>query len=160
MSDYEALSLIAACLALAISLVTVHAQRKLQREANELQRATAELSRKQLELIVRSEQEGQLARISLNLKSNSPGYRLQIHSLGPADAHEIEVSCPSTSIETTLVSEQEIQDKCPISRLRPAETASLIAAVYLASPPTYKVNVRWRNGQGRQFEEEYVVSQP
>jgi hypothetical protein len=160
MSDYEALSLVAACLALCISLVTVHAQRKLQREANDLQRATAELSRKQLELIERSEREGQVARVSLSLKSASPGYRLLVRNLGPADAHEIEVSCPASQLESTLVSTQEVRDKCPIARLRASETASLMASLYLASPPTFNVTVRWKNSQGTQFEEDYVVAQP
>ena len=48
MTTFETLTLLAALLAVAVSLYTLHEQRKLQKEANELQRATAELAKKQI----------------------------------------------------------------------------------------------------------------
>jgi hypothetical protein len=49
------LSIIVSCLAAVISLVVWSGQRKLTRESNDLQRATAELAKKQLELLLREE---------------------------------------------------------------------------------------------------------
>jgi hypothetical protein len=160
MSDFEALSLVVSCLALVVSLLALNAQRRLQRESNDLQRATAELSRKQLELINKSEAEGNNATLSISLVKQGQGHRVLVRNLGPADALNIGLTSLGEALETVLVPPDELEDKCPIPRLRPSESASLIATVYLASPALFKMRASWQTETGQQFQEEFVVGQP
>ena len=67
MSYYEFLSIIISCLAALISLIVWSGQRKLTRESNDLQKATAELAKKQLDILVREEKGKNTARLALSL---------------------------------------------------------------------------------------------
>ena len=157
MSDFEILSILVACLALVISLVTFSGQRRLQREANELQKTTAALSKRQLELIEEQEHVKAEAKLSLSLVEDGRGHKLILRNLGPADATEVEIQSLGANPDDVLLVKQEVDAKFPLKRLRPSEEIRMIAAVYLGSPLVFKVLLRWRNGDGAQCEEEHSL---
>ena len=63
MSTFEVLSVLLSCLALLVSLVVWSGQRRLQKEANDLQKATAELSKRQYQMLEKQELEPLFARM-------------------------------------------------------------------------------------------------
>jgi hypothetical protein len=157
MSDFEVLSILVACIALVISLVTFNGQRRLQREANELQKTTAALSKRQLELIDEQERVKTEAKLSVSLSEDGRGHKLVIRSLGPADATDVEIQSLGTTPEDVLLVKQEVDAKFPVRRLRPSEEIRMIAAVYLGSPLVFKLLLKWRNGDGSPCQEEYTL---
>lgn len=95
MSQYEILATVISCIAVLVSLISWNGQRtlqretnlqheKLQREANELQRATSELAKKQLELLNREERGKNTARLSLDLLREGNNFRFQLTNIGEA----------------------------------------------------------------------------
>lgn len=67
MSKFEIITIIIACISAFISLLAIAGQRKLQREANDMQRAPSSLSQKQLEILEREDKEKVETRIKLDL---------------------------------------------------------------------------------------------
>lgn len=151
-SYFELLSIIVACLALVVSLVVWHGQRKLQKEANELQRATAELSRRQLATIDKEEAEAKVANLSLTLEKRGSDYVLALTNFGPAVAKEVRVAPVSESIEDSLLVQDELDAKFPRSRLLPHERIGLMARVYLGSPSKFFVRLEWNDDSGQHSE--------
>jgi hypothetical protein len=92
MSQYEILTVALACFAVLVSLIAWNGQRKLQRESNDLQRATAELAKKQLEIVLREEKGKSTARLSLSLFRDGNTYRFQLSNVGEADARDVELA--------------------------------------------------------------------
>lgn len=152
---FELLSILTACVALVISLVVWHGQRKLQREANELQRATARLSARQLELIEKEEAAAKVAHLDLRLEKQGSGHVLALTNYGPAMAHDIRLTSVGEGVEDSLLMPDELEAKFPMARLLPGTRVGLIARVYLGSPSKFLVRVEWRDGTG---EKDEVVS--
>jgi hypothetical protein len=157
MSHFESLSLIAACLALFVSLVTLNWQRQLQKEANELQRATAELSRKQLLLIERQEEASGRTNVSLSIQQLEVGYRLVVKNVGQVDAYDVNVLAVGDASEKLSLLEHEVRTKLPVPKLRPSEEVKLTVAIYMESPEVYLVSARWKNQNGTTSEEEFTL---
>ena len=158
MSAFEVLSIIVACLALAISLLALSAQKKLQREANELQRVTAELSKKQLELIENQERISVQAQLAIKLTSESRGYTVVIRNVGQVEAKDVEIQSLGEGVEELLISPEEVREKFPLKKFRPGEEVRLSAGVYMDGPSVFRLLLRWRNADGKAKEEEYRVS--
>ena len=157
MTEFEALSILVACLALIVSLVTFSGQRRLQREANDLQRVTADLSKKQLALIEQQEKEKNSAHLSLSLVREGRGYSLVLRNIGQVVASAVELESLGQGVEDVLVATDEVEAKFPLARFRPTEEVRLSAGVYLGSPAVFQVRLRWRNPVGDACEEEYKV---
>jgi hypothetical protein len=118
MSDFEALTLVLSCIAVIVSLVVWSGQRKLQREANDLQKVTAELSRKQLQLIKEQEERKITAQLGLSLVKDGKGYKLVLTNKGEADALAVDLRPTGSTVEHNFLNASELQDKLPIKRLR------------------------------------------
>ncbi|MFO9585053.1 hypothetical protein SDB75_09300 [Legionella pneumophila serogroup 1] len=67
MTNYEIISIFASLIACVISLNNWFGQRKLQQESNDLQRATSELAKKQLEIILKEEKNVNKSHLALSL---------------------------------------------------------------------------------------------
>jgi len=153
MTTYEALSIVIACIAAIVSLVVWNGQRKLQREANELQRATAELSKKQLEMLLREEKGKNKARISLGLEREGKDFRFRIRNISDVDAKDIELRFVLKRPEDDPIIGSEYRQKFPLKRLQPDDSATLIAALHTGSPTAYDAVVAWTNPDGSRVEE-------
>jgi hypothetical protein len=152
MTEFEILSIISSCIALIISLLVWSGQRKLQREANELQRATAELSRRQLESIKKAEDESKASNIDVSLDVRGKGHALSVTNIGPAIAQDLRVMPLGDGIEECLFFKDEIDAKFPLSRLLPGTSINLTARMYIGSPTKFQIQVTWRDGTGDRKE--------
>lgn len=154
MSEYELLSILIACVAAITSLVVWGGQRKLQREANDLQRATSKLAEKQLELLLREEKGKNTARLSLALVRDGKSYRFRIENISDVDALDVNLKLVLPKPEDSPLIESECNDKLPAKRLSPGTSVSLIAALHLGSPTAYNAVLSWVNPDGSSSEEE------
>ena len=152
MSYFELLSILTACVALVVSLVVWNGQRKLQRDANELQRATAALSQRQLELIKKEEAAAKVANLELQLKEQGGRHVLALTNYGPAIAFDVKLTPMEVGAEDSLLMPDELAAKFPAARLLSGMRIGLMASVDLGSPSKLPFRVEWRDGRGVRTE--------
>lgn len=158
MTSFEVLSVLLACLAVVMSLVAWTGQRRLQREANGLQRATAELARKQLEILLREEKGKNSARLSLALVKDGKEFRFVLQNVSDVEATDIELEPVLQRPEDNPIITSEYQEKFPLKRLLPGAEIRLHAIIYLSSPSAFNVRATWKNPDGKAVQEEFFVS--
>jgi hypothetical protein len=169
MSQYEILATVIACLAVLVSILAWDGQRKLQREmnelyaklqreANDLQQATAELAKRQLELLNREERGKNTARLSLDLFKDGTNYWFRLTNIGEAEARDAEIKILVERPEDNPIVESEYQSKFPAKKLMPGASITLIAAIYLSSPTAFNATLSWVNPDGSRVEEEAYVA--
>ena len=158
MSYYEVLSTLLACIAVVMSLAAWTGQRRLQREANDLQRATAELAKKQLEILVREEKGKNSARLSLSLVRDGKSFRLVLRNASEVDAAEVEMAPLLQRPEDNPIIASDYAAKFPVPKLSPGAEVRLLAAIHLGSPSAFNFRVSWKNPDGQKVDEECFVS--
>ena len=158
MSDFEALTLVLSCVAVIVSLVVWSGQRKLQREANDLQKVTAELSRKQLQLIKEQEQRKLTALLALALVKDGKGYKLVLSNKGEAEALAVDLRPMGATIEHNFLIASELQETLPIKRLRGGDEVRFLAAVAHGTPFVSQFHVSWQHADGSTGMEDFNVS--
>ena len=154
MSQYEVLATALACIAVIVSLISWNGQRKLQREANDLQWATSKLAEKQLELLLREERGKSVARLSLDLYRDGKGFRFKLTNVGEAEARDAEITFVLQRPEDNPIISSDYSSKFPAKRLMPGSSVTLIAALHLGSPSAYNAILSWTNPDGSRVEEE------
>ena len=158
MSQYELFATEIACFAVLVSLIAWNGQRKLQREANDLQRATAKLAEKQLELLLRDERGKSAARLSLDLFRDGKTYRFRLTNVGEAEARDAEIELVLQRPDDSPIIASEYAEKFPAKRLMPGSSVTLIAALHLGSPTAYNAILSWTNPDGTLVKEEAYVA--
>ena len=158
MTYYEILSIVLGCVAVTVSLLVWNGQRKMQREANDLQRAMSELAKKQLEILLREEKGNNTARLSLALSLDGKTHRFRIANVSDVDAKDVEMELLTQKKEDNPLIPSEYAEKFPIKLLAPGASASLIAAIHLGSPSAYNALLKWSNPDGSRVEEEIYVA--
>ncbi|WP_415844724.1 hypothetical protein ACMYUJ_17670 [Stutzerimonas zhaodongensis] len=154
MSKYEILSVVLGCLAMFVSLVVWFGQRKMQREANDLQRATSELSKKQLEILLREEKGLNTARVSFDIIKDGKSYRFRITNISDVDAKNVELELLLKDPDDSPLIASDYNDKFPVPRLQPGCSVTLIAAIHMGSPTAYNAILSWINPDGNEVAEE------
>jgi hypothetical protein len=159
LNRYEVLSIIISCIAAAISLVVWSGQRKLQRESNDLQRATSELAKKQLEIVMREERAKNTARVVLELvREGRSSFRFVITNISDVVARDIELELLlQPGVDNPIIA-HEYASKFPAKSLGPRASVSLIAALTLSSPTAFNAALKWTNADGTRTEEETYVA--
>lgn len=158
MTQYEILSIVLACIAVIVSLVVWMGQRKIQRESNNLRRATSALAKKQLEILLREEQGKNTARLSLNLFRDGKTYRFRIANISDVDAMDVEMDLLVKKPEDSPIIASEYAEKFPAKKLPPGSSVTLIAALHLGSPSAYNALLKWKNPDGSKAQEETYVA--
>ncbi|MEJ1465004.1 MAG: hypothetical protein RPU15_17310 [Candidatus Sedimenticola sp. (ex Thyasira tokunagai)] len=157
MTGFEILSLLVSILAVAIAAISLVRTRRIAAKQLELQHVTAELSRKQLE-IINSEEEAQTrALIDVELEGSGSNYKFVISNYGGAEAKDVHFHLGGEGEGNPLVG-SEYAHKIPIKSLKPGKSVTLIAALTLGSPAQFNTFVRWINPDGSEGREEYFVS--
>ena len=154
MNYFETLSVLIPWLALVIAIYTFFQQRKLQREANDLQRATSELATRQLQMLEQEKLERHKAKLSLVLVGTQGNHTLLLSNTGIADATNVRIE--SLGPASPLV-EHQISSLFPLERLRPSEELRLGAAVYYESPPTFSLRLRWKDSDNSERMEDFII---
>lgn len=152
-SKYEILSVLLGCIATIVSLVVWFGQRRMQREANDLQRATSELAKKQLEILQREERGKNAARLSFDLFKDGKTYRFRITNISDVDAKNVDLRLLVKPEDSPLV-KNEYEEKFPVPRLQPGNSVTLIAAIHFGSPSAYNALLSWVNPDGTSVSEE------
>ncbi len=159
MTQYEILSILISCVAAIISLVVWSGQRKLSRESNELQRATSELAKKQLEILLREERGKNTARLALELvREDRSSFRFRVANVSEVDARDVELELLLKDPARSPIIDSEYAEKFPAKRIAPGGSISLIAALTLGSPTAYNALLKWTNPDGSRSEEETFVA--
>ena len=158
MTYFEVRSTLVSCIAAFIALVVWNGQRKMQREANDLQRATAELAKKQLEILIREEKGKNTARVSLDLVKEGKSFKFQVTNRSDVEAREVEVELLLNKPSDNPIIQSEYNEKFPAKRVGPGSSISLIAALHFGSPTAFNARVSWVNPDGSKSEEETYVA--
>ena len=160
MTQYEILSVLISCVAAVLSLAVWTGQRRLAREANDLQRATSELAKKQLEILLREEKGKNTARLSLTLvrEGGSSSFRFRITNISEVDARDVELELLLKDPSRSPIIDSDYASKFPAPRLSPGGSITLIAAMTLGSPTAYNALIKWTNPDGSRSEAETYVA--
>jgi hypothetical protein len=150
---FETLSIVIACIAAFISLIVWNGQRKIQRESIELQRATSDLAKKQLEILVSEDQEKSSARLKFNLVKSGTSYKFYITNIGNVDASNVDFKLLLDKPELSPLIASDVESKLPAPRLSPGSQISLIAAIHKGSPSAYNALLSWTNPDGKKIED-------
>lgn len=154
MTYFETLSLLIPWLALAISIYTFTQQRKLQKEANDLQRATSELAKRELEMLERETHDKRHAKLSLKLAGKQGAHLLVLRNIGTVPATNVRIE--SIGQPSPLVRHQ-IESMFPLEQVRPDTEIRLGAAIYYESPPKFGVRLLWNDPDGTARTEDYEI---
>lgn len=157
MTEYETLSIVVALIATVISLVVWFGQRKLQRESLDMQRATAELAKKQLDILVREDNEKSGARLKLDFEKSGQNYRFYITNIGNLDACNINMKLLLDNPKCNPIPKSELA-KLPIPKLAPGNQIGFIASITLSSPLAYNALLSWQNPNGDVVTDETYVA--
>ena len=158
MTSYEVISIVIACIAAIVSLLVWNGQRKLQREANDLQRATSELARKQLEILLRDEKGKNTARVAIDLVREGKVHRFRITNISDVEARDVEIELLLENSEDSPIVQNEYASKFPATKLPPGNSITLIADIHFGSRLAYNVLLKWTNPDGSRSEEETYVA--
>jgi len=159
LSIFELVSVVLAGFASIISLLVWNGQRKLQRENNELQRATSQLAKKQLEMLALEESQKDSARLTLELENVGKGYKFFITNIGTGDAYDVCFKLILDKEQASPLIASEVNEMFPFKKLSPdGETISLTADLNPDSPTAYNAVLSWRNSKDQFVEEEIYVS--
>ncbi|MGR5094605.1 hypothetical protein ACPV5O_04970 [Vibrio maritimus] len=158
MSEYEVLSVILSSLAGLISLIVWNGQRKLQRESLDMQKATADLAKKQLEILLREDKEKSTARLKLDLVKSGNGYKFVITNISNVDAKDISFDLLVDNPRHNPLVGSDVNSKLPAPKLSPGSELRLLAAIHLGSPTAYNALLTWTNPNGETVTDETYVS--
>jgi len=157
MTFFEVLTLVLACIAVLVSLYTLSEQRKLQRESNELQRATAELAKRQMQQIDAQEAASMKARLAVDICQDPNSNRIRISNVGDCDAFDVDISFELKSPLHDPVVPGEYQSKFPVKRLPRYTWVTMLANLHLNSPPSFDGMLTWTNPDGTVMRESFCV---
>jgi hypothetical protein len=159
MSNYELLSIVIACIAAFISLLTVRSNRKLQQQSNDLQIAQAKLAEKQLEILLREDTLKNNAKVKLELKKmGSTSYKFFVSNISDIPAKNVKFELIQNKEECSPLINSELEEKLPIPVLDSGNNISFIAALSSDTPFAYNAVVSWDNPDGEREEFETYVA--
>ena len=157
MTTFEALTLILASLAVFVSVYTLTQQRKLQKEANELQRSNADLAKRQMQQIEAQEAAAKIARLAVDIVQSRNSNRIRISNYGDCDAHEVDIQFELQSPLHDPVVESDYKSKFPVKRLPGHTSVMLLANIHLNSPSSFDGYINWKNPDGTPMKEPFCA---
>ena len=157
MSKYEIITTIVSLIACLISLSNWFGQRKLQQESNDLQRATSELARKQLEMILKEENNNNKSHVILKLIRERNLFKFKIENISNVVAKDVHFDLIIDK-KNNPIPINEYESKLPIKMLQSKGSITLIAALTFSTPTSYNAILKWTNPDGSITEEETFVS--
>ncbi len=158
MTFYQVFILLIAIIAAVISLVSLVRTRKTQAEQIELQRATAALAKKQLEMLVREESELNKARIDVSIEEYRNAHRFVLTNIGQAPAKNVAFSIEPRKHGSSPLVISDYEEKIPIPSLSPGAEVGVLAAFSMGSATAFNVKVSWDNPDGTSVKDEVFVA--
>ncbi|WP_435236081.1 hypothetical protein ACR30L_00385 [Psychromonas sp. PT13] len=158
MSEYEILTVILSAFAALISIIVWNGQRKLQRESLDMQKATADLAKKQLEILIKEDKIQSSARLKLELIKVGNVYRFVISNISNVEAKDVGFELLIDNPKKSPLISSDVASKLPAPKLSPGSELSLLAAIHLSSPTAYNARLTWINPNGESVVDETYVS--
>jgi hypothetical protein len=122
-------------------------------------KATADLARKQLEILLREEKGKNTARVALTLAKEGRGsYRFHVTNVSNVEASDVEFEILVKEPSDNPIVLQDYKAKFPVKRLAPGTEITTLAVIYLSSSGAYNAVVRWKNPDGSKAEDETFVA--
>lgn len=157
MTSYQIITALISLLAVIISTISLIRTRRVEKEQLELQKITAELSRKQIKILDREEKDHNKAQINVQLIGSGNEYKFVISNQGNAKAKNIYFELDSNCKDNPLV-KGDYEEKIPIPSLNPGNSVDLIAAICMGSEMKYNIIVKWDNPDGTHEEDNIFVA--
>lgn len=154
MTKYELLTLLVSVLAVVVSTISLIRTRKIASQQLQLEKITAELSKKQLEQILENEKQAEQAFIDVELYSVGSNNELSLTNNSHAVAQDIQLKFIS-DYDPTIQS--DFESKIPISSLRPGKEVTLIAISEMGTPSSFEVEVTWTNPDGNVVSDKQTI---
>ena len=154
MNVYETLTLVISLLAVIVSAISLIRTHTISSQQFVLEKKTADLAQKQLELIEAKEKELSVAKIDVELAGAGSDYKLVITNIGGVEAKDVNISFDGKGYPLVA---SEYAEKIPISVLRPGKSVELLAPKTMGCGSQYLTQVRWLNPDGTQGKDEIVV---
>lgn len=154
LTSYEIISACVSLLAV-ITAISLFRTRRISMQKIELERITANLSKKQLEMLHAEETERSKAHIDVELTKIDNSYKFVITNIGNSEAKNIHFHLEGNG--NPLIP-NEYAEKIPVKSLKPRKSVPLIANFTLATSTSFNTYLRWNNPDGSQEKEEYFVS--
>jgi hypothetical protein len=124
-----------------------------------MQHATAELAKKQLEILLREDKGKNTARLSLDLvREDKSSFFFRITNVSAIDARDVEFELILQDPDNSPIIHSEYTEKFPAKNLGPGCSVSLIAALTISSPSAYNAILKWTNPDGSRTQEETYVA--
>jgi len=146
MTKYEILTLAVSLLAIVVSVLSLVRTRKIAAQQLDLEKITAELSKKQLENIIKSEEDAMNANVNVELNPSGEVDKLVICNNGRANAKNVSIKVLGDYDPTDR---GDFESNIPITSLRPGKSVSIFFFTSeFGSPSSYNIEVTWENPSG------------
>ena len=123
-----------------------------------MQRATADLAKKQLEILLREESGSDRALVALDLVRDGKNFRFIVTNISDVKAESVDLKLLVEKESDNPIIQSDYDAKFPAKVIPPGNSISLIAALHLGSPTAYNAKLSWTNPDGSQHEEETFVA--
>ena len=150
MTRFELLYLLTTLLSVVVATVALLRTRRLDR-------ITAELAAKQLELLNRADRERNQATLVAELvREGQQKFAFYISNPGDAMAHDVNFEL--LDCEASPLVKGDYEQKIPAPSIAPGGRIRLVAALHLSSPLTYQARVSWRNPDQTTASQEFFLA--
>lgn len=156
MTTYELISLLVSILSVIIAVTAMMRTRKIAEEQLNLERITAELSKKQLEELELTASKRDLPKLKVDLDKLGKDYNFFIMNRGQGSAYDLHfelIDCSESPISTS-----DLREKFPFPELKPDSRVKLLAGIHMNSPRQYHVRLKWKSSNKDEQTEDFHVS--
>lgn len=155
MSGYEFLTLLVSVGALLVSLASMRWTHKISKEQLEIERVTAQLSTRQLQVLEEEQKAKNMPKFQVTISKLGKSSCFYIVNIGEGSAYDVNfelIDCESSP----LVS--DYYEKFPHPEMKPQSRVKLLAAFHMQSPLKYQVRLSWKDEFGAQQEESFWIT--
>ena len=139
--------------ALAISIVSFHESRKVNKVQLRLNEMEEELKKYELEKIEKEREAANKSIVEARIYKFSKGkYRLKIWNSSQATAYDVDFDVPEELKGLVF------RDKVPFEVLEPGKSFEESVIYYNGMPPKFTVKTTWKNASGEKYEKEQLVT--
>lgn len=139
--------------ALAISIVSFHESRKVNKVQLRLNEMEEELKKYELEKIEKEREAANKSIVEARIYKFSKGkYRLKIWNSSQATAYDVDFDVPEELKGLVF------RDKVPFEALEPGKSFEESVIYYNGMPPKFTVKTTWKNASGEKYEKEQLVT--
>jgi hypothetical protein len=157
MTTYEIITLLIALLAATISAFSLIRTNSIHNENISVQKTLEKLSIKQLEQIEKNELEKLKANIHIEIIGDKNGKKFIVSNIGKSKASDIYIYSNENSC-TNPFDANEYKRKIPIRSLDTSSKIEMIAQIYDQDQGTVIIDARWKNIDGSQSTEQFLLN--